>query len=446
MLTPTWTARTRCGPLTARPEQVEARRPQLGRPRPSEEPRRSARPVGLARRLGEADPATGMADQEAAPGGHEEEACEGNAARNYETLCGTTHGPEAQDAARVSRARGDGLSSQELATGFAAAQAGGGAGKEQVGPFGHEGYHRDQSSQRGPPSQGARDLAWGEQVGRFESQGPYDGRPSQHDQPPQRTREQAREEQVGSFGPGGRHWGQPSRRGPASRGAQEQAWEGQGGLFAGGGYYDDPPRGPRLELRDEEPWGDARADPPRGLRLELGTRSPGGTHVALTGIGGRPTGGTALRRGRGQARCTAHQGGVKTKSKRGHRSSREWGTTAQGVPALEDPPWEVGPRAGGGPARTTRRAMGPTWITIPRGGSWARRGDPGGVIASQGTVSRPCALRDGMDAWAPRATQVVTRLDRLNARPSGTRHVETRHLGEARECRHHDSLWTSAMS
>ena len=85
------------------------------------------------------------------------------------------------------------------------------------------------------------------------------------------------------------------------------------------------------------------------------------------------------------------------------------GTTAQGVPALEDPPWEVGPRAGGGPARTTRRAVGPTWITIPRGGSGARCGDPGGVIASQGTVSRPCALRDGMDAWAPRATQVVTR-------------------------------------
>ena len=253
MLTPTWTARTRCGPLTARPEQVEARRPQLGRPRPSEEPRRSARPVGLARRLGEADPATGMADQEAAPGGHEEEACERNATRKTETLGGTTHGHEAQDAARVSRARGDGHSSQELATGFAAAQAGGGAGKGQVGPFGHEGYHRDQSSQRGPTSQGARDLAWGEQVGRFESQGPYDGRPSQHDQPPQRTREQAREEQVGSFRPGGRHWGQPSRRGPASRGAQEQAWEGQGGLFAGGGYYDDPPRGLCPGLRDEEP-------------------------------------------------------------------------------------------------------------------------------------------------------------------------------------------------
>ena len=132
MLTPTWTARTRCGSLTARPEQVEARRQQLGRPRPSEEPRRSARPVGLARRLWEAGPSTGMADQEAAPGGHEEEAGAGNAARNYETLCGTTHGPEAQEAARASRARGDGLSSQELASGFAAAQAGGGAGSMSV--------------------------------------------------------------------------------------------------------------------------------------------------------------------------------------------------------------------------------------------------------------------------------------------------------------------------
>ena len=380
-----------------------------------------------------------MADQEAAPGGHEEEACAGNAARNYETLCGTTHGPEAQDAARVSRAREDGLSSQELATGFAAAQAGGGAGKGQVGPFGHEGYHRDQSSQRGPTSQGARDLAWGEQVGRFESQGPYDGRPSQHDQPPQRTREQAREEQVGSFRPGGRQWGQPSRRGPASRGAQEQAWEGQGGLFAGGGYYDDPPRGPLLELRDEEPWGDARADPPRGLRLELWDEEPGGD-----------------ARGAHRDRRAAHWGdgaqagpmsGVRFGPPGGGQDSRRpkerYGPPGWGQDQVETwPPFAPG----GDPAhRDLERRDGPYRDHYPTGGHMGTAWGPGGGHYGPGDGAPFLRPQGWVDAWAPRTTPGLTRLARPTARPSGTRHVETRHLGVVREGQHHDSPWTSAM-
>ena len=67
MLTPTRKARTRTGgSLTARPEQVEALRQQLGQPSPGVGPRRSARQVEqLARRLLEADLSTEQADQEA---------------------------------------------------------------------------------------------------------------------------------------------------------------------------------------------------------------------------------------------------------------------------------------------------------------------------------------------------------------------------------------------
>ena len=443
MVTPTWTARTRCGSLTARPEQVEARRQQLGQPRPSEEPRRSARPVGLARRLLEADPSTGMADQEAAPGGHEEEARAGKAARNYETLYGTTHGTsEAQEATLASRARGDGLSSQVLATGFAAAQAGGGAGKEQVGPFGHEGYHRGQSSQRGPPSQVARDLAWGEQVGPFESQGPYDGRASQHDQPPQRTREQAREEQVGSFGPGGRHGGQPSRRGPAPRGAQEQAWEGQGGLFAGGGYYDDPPRGLRLELRDEEPWGDARADPPRGLRLELWDEEPGGD-----------------ARGAHRDRRAAHWGdgaqagpmsGVRFGPPGGGQDSRRpkerYGPPGWGQDQVETwPPFAPGGGYHHPAHRDLKRRDGPYRDHYPTGGHMGTAWGPGGGAlrtGGRGAVPAPSGM-----GWAPGRRGLPQGLLAWPGRPPTLPGPVTwrRAILEWSEGQHHDSPWTSAM-
>ena len=386
MLTPTWTARTRCGPLTARPEQVEARRPQLGRPRPSEEPRRSARPVGLARRLGEADPSTGMADQEAAPGGHEEEACAGNAARNYETLCGTTHGPEAQEAARASRARG--RRSQQSRT---RDRIRGGAGGRRSWK-GTSRPVRARGISPGPVVATRPAVAGGTR--------PSLGGASRPVRVPMALR-----------------WPAITTR-PATT-ADARTGPGGASRFVRAGWT---PLGSAVTTRPGVP-GSPRASLGGARRFVRGRRilrrpAPRASSRAAGrgALGGRTcrslesgTGGTALRRGRGQARCTAHQGGVKTKSKRGLRSSREWGTTAQGVPALEDPPWEVGPRAGGGPARTTRRAVGPTRITIPRGGSGARCGDPGGVIASQGTVSRPCALRDGMDAWAPRATQVVTR-------------------------------------
>ena len=157
-----------------------------------------------------------------------------------------------------------------------------------------------------------------------------------------------------------------------------------------GVHKNKPGRGKAVCSRAE----DTTTTRPEGFVPGCGTRSPGGTHVSLTGIGGRPTGGTALRRGRGQARCTAHQGGVKTKSKRGHRSSREGGTTTQGVPAPRGPSSGVGPRGRGGPAGNTRCAKGFTRTTIPRGGSQARRGFPGGGIAEPGTAGHPSTLRD----------------------------------------------------
>ena len=143
-------------------------------------------------------------------------------------------------------------------------------------------------------------------------------------------------------------------------------------MFAGGGYYDDPPRGLRLELRDEEPWGDARADPPRGLRLELWDEEPGGD-----------------ARGAHRDRRAAHWGdgaqagpmsGVRFGPPGGGQDSRRpkerYGPPGWGQDQVETwPPFAPG----GDPAhRDLERRDGPYWDHNPTGRHLGTAWGPGG--------------------------------------------------------------------
>ena len=152
-----------------------------------------------------------------------------------------------------------------------------------------------------------------------------------------------------------------------------------------------PGRGKTAGSRAE----DTTTTRPGGTTTARGARSPGRGRVRLNGIGGAgPPGGGAPLLGRGQSSRTTLHGGSKTKSGRGHRSSKEGGTTTQGVPAPGGPSSGVGLRGRREPARNTRSAKGFSWTTIPRGGSQARRGFPGRVIADPGTADHLSTLRE----------------------------------------------------